>query len=198
MAVDAGSPGAPGRNVVAFASLANSVIASSDDSAVLGSHDPLPQAGSFLALCRARGTVLHCLRHGGDCTDLSFQGALLGCANADGGGSAPELETKLHGGLERGSLVVFSRLSIFLDHADRVIERLRLGRCDAFPLADGMTVVDGSQDDGGRLVLHAAGPVEVDTLHESVAVRLPDNCLDLAASAVIGVELEDVAAWDLD
>ena len=61
-----------------------------------------------------------------------------------------------------------------------------------------MTVIDGSQDDGGRLVLHAAGPVEVDTLHESVAVRIPGNCLDLAASTVIGVELEDVAAWDLD
>ena len=142
--------------------------------------------------------MLDLCRHGGDLTDFSGKGCLIGCADAHVSGSAPELETKLHGGLERGSLVVFSRLSIFLDHADRVIERLRLGRCDAFPLADGMTVVDGSQDDGGRLVLHAAGPVEVDTLHESVAVRLPDNCLDLAASAVIGVELEDVAAWDLD
>lgn len=61
-----------------------------------------------------------------------------------------------------------------------------------------MTCRDGSQYDGGRLVLHAATVNEVDTGHESVAVRRPDDCRGLAASAVIGVEFEDVAAWDLD
>ena len=61
-----------------------------------------------------------------------------------------------------------------------------------------MTCGDGSQYDGGCLVLHAAAVKEVDTGHESVAVRLPDDCRGLAASAVIGVEFEDVAAWDPD
>ena len=61
-----------------------------------------------------------------------------------------------------------------------------------------MTLRSGSQYDGGRLVLHAAAVIEVDTGHESVAVRLPDDCRGLAASAVIGVEFEDVAAWDPD
>jgi len=61
-----------------------------------------------------------------------------------------------------------------------------------------MTSRNGSQDDGGCLVLHAADLIEVDTGHESVALSLPDDCRGLAASAVIGVEFEDVAAWDLD
>ena len=61
-----------------------------------------------------------------------------------------------------------------------------------------MTSRNGSQYDGGRLVLHAADLIEVDTGHESVALSLPDDCRGLAASAVIGVEFEDVAAWDLD
>jgi hypothetical protein len=61
-----------------------------------------------------------------------------------------------------------------------------------------MTCSDGSQYDGGCLVLHAAAVKEVDTGHESVAVRLPDDCRGLAASAVIGEEFEDVAAWDPD
>ena len=66
LAIDAGSPGAPWRDVVAFASLAYSVLASGDDRAIFGSHGPLPHAGTFLAVCRASELVLHFLRHGGD------------------------------------------------------------------------------------------------------------------------------------
>ena len=66
LAIDAGGPGAPWRDVVAFASLAYSVLASDEDRAIFGSHGPLPHAGTFLALCRASELVLHFVRHGGD------------------------------------------------------------------------------------------------------------------------------------
>jgi len=67
------------------------------------------------------------------------------------------------------------------------------------PVADGTSVFDGSEYDGGCLVFHTTiDPVEVDTGHESVVLSLPDNHSRLTASAVIGEDLENVAAWDAD
>jgi hypothetical protein len=85
-----------------------------------------------------------------------------------------------------------------LDNADRDIERLSLGCRGTLPVADGMTVLSWSQYDGRRLVFHAAEPVEVDTGHGSELISLPVDHSRLAASAVIGVDFEDVASWDPD
>lgn len=142
--------------------------------------------------------MLDLCRHGGDLTDFSGKGCLIGCADAHVSGSAPELETKLRGGLNRGPLLGSSLCAIFLDNADRDFELLSLGCRDTLPVADGMTVLNWSQYDGGRLVFHAADPVEVDTGHESGVLSLPDDHSRLAASAVLGVDFEDVAAWDPD
>jgi len=131
-------------------------------------------------------------------TDFAGKGCLIGCANAHTPGNAIEIETSRCGGRNLGLLIGSSFCAIFLDNADRVCELLSLGCRGTLPVADGMTLGEWSNYDGGRLVFHVAHIDEVDTGHESVLISIPDNRSILAITVVISVEFEFVAAWDTD